>query len=190
MNSCAPSNFIIEISSVLRKGGFEYVKWKEYHNYFHSYEIENEYVSYCEELSEKLKWMEDYVVIKQSPLVEFLDNLSFDVCWYKELDDVYFKIWQLMTKQKMCFRDSLDEVYKSNNYSLRQPRMKYALDTDCSKMEKEFCTCTEGITGEVTDEKAHELIVEAVKKLRAKPKFYEHYIRKKIDIARDIRVIP
>ena len=84
----------------------------------------------------------------------------------------------------MGFRDSLEEVYKSNNYSLRQPRMKYALDTDCSKMEKEvsrfssqivhkltyiailmfsilaylvssslfqFCTCTEGITGEVSN---------------------------------------
>ena len=38
---------------------------------------------------------------------------------------------------QMGFWDSLEEVYKSNNYSLRQPRMKYALDTDCSKMEKE-----------------------------------------------------
>ncbi|XP_039848889.1 uncharacterized protein LOC120707898 isoform X2 [Panicum virgatum] len=178
-------------------------------------------VSYCEELSEKLKWMEDFVFIKLPPLVriftrgayqatkiatgfskinwslastgyhEFLDDLSFDVGWFKDLDDIYFKIWQLMTKQNMGFRDSLDGVYKSNNYPLRQPRMKYALDTDCSKMEKKFCTCTEGITGEVMDdEKAHELIAEAVKNLREKPKFYVHYIRRKIDIARDIGLIP
>ena len=85
---------------------------------------------------------------------------------------------------QMGFRDSLEEVYKSNNYPLRQPRMKYALDTDCSKMEKEvsrfssqivhklmyiatlmfsilaylfssflfqFCTCSEGITREVSN---------------------------------------
>ncbi|KAF6987410.1 hypothetical protein CFC21_005060 [Triticum aestivum] len=36
-------------------GGFEYVNWDEYHMDCHSYEIEQEYVKFCEELSKKLK---------------------------------------------------------------------------------------------------------------------------------------
>lgn len=42
-------------------GGTEYIRWSEYHEYLHSYEIEQEYVEYCEELSKQLKWMEDYL---------------------------------------------------------------------------------------------------------------------------------
>ncbi|TVU35247.1 hypothetical protein EJB05_17125, partial [Eragrostis curvula] len=202
-------------------GGFEYVNWNEYRRYFHSYEIEKEYVQYCEELSEKLKWMEGYVLMKPSSRTwrrvftrgndqatmiaagfskitwrlasngyhEVLDNMSFDVCWYKELDCVYFEVWQRITKLKKSFRDALEDVYNLNKFPLRQSRMKRALETDCSKMEKEFCTCTEGITGEVTDQRAQELIAEAVRKLKEKPKFYEHYIKKKMSVARVIGLI-
>uniref|UniRef100_A0ACD5TU38 Uncharacterized protein n=1 Tax=Avena sativa TaxID=4498 RepID=A0ACD5TU38_AVESA len=42
-------------------GGTEYARWSEYHRYFHSYKIEQEYVKYCEELFKQLKWMEDYL---------------------------------------------------------------------------------------------------------------------------------
>ncbi|GJN17825.1 hypothetical protein PR202_gb04924 [Eleusine coracana subsp. coracana] len=174
---------------VPRNFGGEYVNWDEYRKYFHSYEIEKEYVQYCEELSEKLKWMEGYVLMKPTSRTDFVDDMTFDACWFKELDGVYFEVWQRITKLKMSFRDALDEVCNLNKYPLRQPRMKRALDTDCSKMEKEFHTCIKGITGEVTDERAQELIAEAVKQLKEKPKFYVHYIKKKIIIARVIGLI-
>jgi hypothetical protein len=32
-----------------------YSKWSEYHTYLHSYELEKEYVEYCQELSKQLK---------------------------------------------------------------------------------------------------------------------------------------
>ncbi|XP_044431284.1 uncharacterized protein [Triticum aestivum] len=50
-------------------GGYEYVDWDEYHKEFNSYEIEQEYVKYCEELSKKLKWMEAYVLKEQTSLM-------------------------------------------------------------------------------------------------------------------------
>uniref|UniRef100_A0A453ITE3 Uncharacterized protein n=2 Tax=Aegilops tauschii subsp. strangulata TaxID=200361 RepID=A0A453ITE3_AEGTS len=42
-------------------GGSEYIRWSEYHEYLNSYEIEQEYVEYSEELAKQLKWMEDYI---------------------------------------------------------------------------------------------------------------------------------
>ena len=37
------------------QGGTEYINWSEYHEYLHSYETEQEYVEYCEELAKQLK---------------------------------------------------------------------------------------------------------------------------------------
>uniref|UniRef100_A0A453ITB4 Uncharacterized protein n=1 Tax=Aegilops tauschii subsp. strangulata TaxID=200361 RepID=A0A453ITB4_AEGTS len=36
-------------------GGSEYIRWSEYHEYLNSYEIEQEYVEYSEELAKQLK---------------------------------------------------------------------------------------------------------------------------------------
>ncbi|XP_062205275.1 uncharacterized protein LOC133907293 [Phragmites australis] len=202
--------------------GCEYFNWDQYRMHFHSYEAELEYLSYYKELSEKLKWMEDYVLIEVPSLKwgkintrgayqaikiatgfskitpnlaytgfnECEENLCFDAFWLKDLDGVYFEIWLRVTKQKKSFRDALEEVYKLDKFPFRQNRMKYALDNDFSDMETEFHTCTASITSDVAEDKAHELIIEAVKKLKERPKFYEHYIRKKIAIAQAIGLIP
>ncbi|XP_044372935.1 uncharacterized protein [Triticum aestivum] len=47
-------------------GGTEYSMWSVYPSYRHSYDIEREYLKYCQELSKQLKWMEDYVDICRS----------------------------------------------------------------------------------------------------------------------------
>ncbi|KAG2550905.1 hypothetical protein PVAP13_9KG310300 [Panicum virgatum] len=120
---------------------------------------------------------------------ECVDNLSFDASWLNDLDGVYFEIWLRVTMQ-MSFRDALEEIYKLEMFPSRQQRMKYALDYDCSDMEMEFLTCTASVTSEVTEDKARELIAEAVKKVIDRPKLYEHYIRKKIAIAQAIGLIP
>ncbi|KAM3230589.1 hypothetical protein ACQJBY_061017 [Aegilops geniculata] len=49
-------------------GGTEYTRWSYYHSYLHSYDVEQEYVKYCEELSKQLKWMEDYIDIDPSSI--------------------------------------------------------------------------------------------------------------------------
>uniref|UniRef100_A0A0D9VAS2 Uncharacterized protein n=1 Tax=Leersia perrieri TaxID=77586 RepID=A0A0D9VAS2_9ORYZ len=203
-----------------KHGDIVYEKWDEYRQFFHSYEIEQEYVDYCAELSEKLKWIEDYVTIER-PLwgaistraayqalkiasgfsrisgdlaytgyYELVSSMTFDICWYKELDSVHFEIWKRVANQKKCFRDALDEVCKLDKFPLRQDRMRYALDNDCSAIENEFYVCTAGITDEVPEDKAKEMIAVAVKELREKPKWYEQYVKRKIQIARDIGLIP
>ncbi|XP_051216721.1 uncharacterized protein [Lolium perenne] len=207
-------------------GGYEYVKWDEYHTDFHSYEIEQEYIKYCEKMSKELKWMEAYVPNKSPSLkwgrivtrgtyqaikiatgfskitpdlafsgfYEWLDSMTFDVCYCNEFDGVYYEIWQRYTNEKK-FGDALDEVYKLNRFPLRQDIMRCALEDDkfCSDFEEEFFACTTCLKeftedkANVTEEKARELITEALRK--EKPKFYEEYCRKKINIARAIGLV-
>uniref|UniRef100_A0A0D9VAT2 Uncharacterized protein n=1 Tax=Leersia perrieri TaxID=77586 RepID=A0A0D9VAT2_9ORYZ len=131
--------------------GCRYADWEKYHQYLHTYEVEKDYVKYHQELSKKLK--------------ELVSGMNYDVCFFKELDGVYFEIWQRVTKQKMSFRDALNEVYELNRFPLRQNKMKYALENDCSKLEDEFHTCTACVTEQVAEDEVHGLIAEAVKKL-------------------------
>ncbi|XP_048550915.1 uncharacterized protein LOC125530579 [Triticum urartu] len=209
-------------------GGFEYVNWDEYHKDCHSYEIEQEYVKFCEELSKKLKWIEAYVLNKPPSLMwgkiltrgtyqaikiatdflkiydglaftgfyEWLDSMGFDVCCYNEFDGLYYEIWQRCKMEKK-FRDALYEVYGLKMFPLHQERIRRALENDtfCSDLEEEFLACTACLEefpddkSQILKDKARELIAEALRKETQKPKFYEDYCRKKIDIAQAIGLI-
>lgn len=135
--------------------------------------------------------------LASSAFYEFLGSMSFDVNYYNEFDGVYYEIWQRYTKEKK-FRDALDEVYKLNMFPLRQNRMRCALgnDTFCSNFENKFLACTACLEefaedkAQVTEDKARQLIAEALRKETRKPKFYEDYCRKKIGIAQAIGLIP
>ncbi|CAM0871344.1 unnamed protein product [Alopecurus aequalis] len=200
-----------------------YSRWSEYHKYLHSYEIEQEYVNYCEELSKQLKWMESFTHTRRSPVkwvkissraakqaikiaaasfhkistalalnayYEFKESMGYDATWFKEYDVVYFEIWRRVT-QGTSFEKALEEVYNLNQFPLRQPMMKAALKfkETMKMMEEEFLTCTEDITPDVQEDKARELIKEAVDNRVQKPKSYEQYIRKKIHIAKIIGIL-
>lgn len=119
---------------------------------------------------------------------ECLNYMSNETTWCEGSDGLYFEIWQRVTQQEKSFRAALEEVYILNKFPLRQDSMKFALEGDCSFMKSEFHSCTKGITKEVSEDKARELITATVKKLR-KTKFYDEYIRKKIAIAQSIGLI-
>ncbi|CAM0870866.1 unnamed protein product [Alopecurus aequalis] len=130
------------------------------------------------------------VTLAYSGYYECVESMSYDLTWFKELDGVFLEIWRRVTQQ-MNFREALEEVHNLNSFPLRQHGMKRALEFDdaMKEFEGKFDTCTAGITAEVKEEEAQELIAEAVKKLYNKPKSYEKYIRRKIDIARAIGVL-
>ncbi|KAK3140633.1 hypothetical protein QOZ80_5AG0403570 [Eleusine coracana subsp. coracana] len=122
---------------------------------------------------------------------ECIETMCLDICWYKELDGVYFEIWQQINKLKMTFRDALDSVYKLNKFPLQYHKMKDVLDDDVwSDMEKEFHICTTDITMEMTENIAREFIADAIKSQRVRPKYYAQYIKKKIKIAKILGIIP
>ncbi|TVU17413.1 hypothetical protein EJB05_33449 [Eragrostis curvula] len=200
---------------------YGYADWDVYRKYFNKYETELEYLDFWDELTKKLKWMENYVHMSGPSLtwgrildrgasqaikiaagfskitedlahaayLECLESMAMDHYLCKELDGVYFEIWKRVTKLKKSFRTALGEVYNLDKFPLRQHRMKHALESDGSEMELEFNNCTAGVTGEVSEDKARELIADAIAKLEGRPKLYVHYIKRKLDIGRDIGVI-
>ncbi|KAM0832991.1 hypothetical protein ACQ4PT_064547 [Festuca glaucescens] len=118
--------------------------------------------------------LEDAAMDKQE---ECRESMAYDATWFKEYDDLYFEIWRRVT-QKSCmtfglnnvqisFEDALEEVCKLNS---TRPARK--------------------TLHRVIEEKARKLIAEAVQMLVDKPKSYEQYIRKKIEIARIIGILP
>jgi hypothetical protein len=115
--------------------------------------------------------------------------MRFYVAYCKDMDSLYFEIWQRVNMQKKSFRDSLEEVYNLNKFPSRQDKMKDALENNCSHMETVFHVCTASVTSEIAEDKALELIAKAVESRMNKAKFYEQYIEKKIDIAQAIGLI-
>lgn len=57
---------------------------------------------------------------------ECIQSMAYDLLWFRELDDVYFEIWQRVTQRMMSFKAALEEVYELNMFPLRQLRMKGA----------------------------------------------------------------
>ncbi|CAM0871375.1 unnamed protein product [Alopecurus aequalis] len=121
---------------------------------------------------------------------ECKESMVYDYTFFKELDGVYFEIWRRITHERRSFKEALEEVYNLNRFPSRQRIMKAALEFDdtMKRMEAKFHSCTAALTPEVED-KAQELIEEAVKKQVNKPKSYAQYIRKKMDIARIIGIL-
>ncbi|BAD87695.1 unknown protein [Oryza sativa Japonica Group] len=197
--------------------GEEYAYWDDYRGYFNSYHTELQYLDFCKALSKELKWMEDYVLNKLpsskwgricsrgayqaikiatrfSKITAALAynayyHMRFYVAYCKDMDSLYFEIWQRVNMQKKSFRDSLEEVYNLNKFPSRQDKMKDALENNCSHMETVFHVCTASVTSEIAEDKALELIAKAVESRMNKAKFYEQYIEKKIDIAQAIGLI-
>ncbi|XP_052167064.1 uncharacterized protein LOC127783950 isoform X1 [Oryza glaberrima] len=210
---------LVPHNAVIEPYCFEYNDWEDYRGAFHSYDIEQNYADYCDELAKQLKWLDAYMKVEMplwgrissraayqafkiatgfpkipvglvyTAYYDYLKGVDFDNTWYKEVDEMHCEIWKRITKQKKNFRDALDEVYKLNKYPLRQHRMQYALEVDSSFIEEEYYTCTANLTEEVAEDEAREFILEALKKLRVKPKYYEQYVKKKIKIAKEIGLI-
>ncbi|XP_052140302.1 uncharacterized protein LOC127760124 [Oryza glaberrima] len=53
---------------VIKNYGCMYANWDRYHMYFNTYDVEKQYAKYYVELSKKLKWMEDYVLLERPSL--------------------------------------------------------------------------------------------------------------------------
>ncbi|XBH86792.1 hypothetical protein VPH35_074381 [Triticum aestivum] len=203
-------------------GGTEYTRWSYYHSYLHSYDVEQEYVKYCEELSKQLKWMEDYIDIDPSSIKwdyvssrgayqaikiaatsfpkitptlayngydECKESMGYHHIYLKECDGLYFEIWQRVKKGMVSVCTSKQLLPP---FPLRQSLMQIALGNEftMTSLEKDFRTCTAAIRPGVEEDEAKELIADAVKKRVDKPKFYDDYIRKKIEIAHIVGILP
>ncbi|KAM0907575.1 hypothetical protein ACQ4PT_016081 [Festuca glaucescens] len=80
-----------------------YIYWEDYHAYYRTYEVDDAYVKFYEELSSKVK--------------EYIAELRED----KVLEDwslFYFEIWKLNDLKKGSLRDAVQEAYEMEKFGL------------------------------------------------------------------------
>ncbi|KAK8450688.1 hypothetical protein SEVIR_6G075600v4 [Setaria viridis] len=204
-----------------------YLDWDFYHKIIHTYEQDQAYVQYFEEVANRTKWVEDYLgdstiqwervrglaymqaleVAAGFPDVSpFLVSYGFPeyICSirsdssYKRLDGLYFEIWKRVAKGKvstsMSFEEALLEIHSKDMFPLRSSYIKHELENTPGRfpIKDYYDAHVAGIDKMAADDKARQLIREAVVKIASplKRKFYLDYARKKLEIARDIDLIP
>ncbi|CAD6207225.1 unnamed protein product [Miscanthus lutarioriparius] len=98
---------------------------------------------------------------------------------------LYFEIWKRVAKQKMNFKDALDEVKDKAMWPFNWAEVKTEIETDNYK------TYVAGIDKNLEEgDEAYWLIVEAVKKNVPRLKTYYDYAKKKLGIAEKLGLIP
>ncbi|KAF7033691.1 hypothetical protein CFC21_044777 [Triticum aestivum] len=202
------------------EGGDEYESWSEYREFYSTPETDRDYLLYWETIVKDLKWIEEHVLKAFSEwhelhekascqavriaarftsihprlayygFLEYKQSTRFYLKFVKDLDSVFFEIWKLVNLQ-MSFRDAMEHVYEENPFSLRKRDLERELSRPGSlRLEEQFRRCTEGISKEVPEWIARELISQEVRFKCAVPKTYAQYARKKLKIAEVIGLIP
>lgn len=203
----------------------EYEEWELYHNTCSTLESDREFVQFWEELSTETKWIKKYlnggpelwakmerVVFYQyvkilykytnifAPLLwnaysDYLHSVRFGYYEVEACAYLYLEIWKLVAKQKMNFKDALNQM-KSKDLSLlcrlqvEDEINNYDSDFPTTEIRHNYYTYVAGINGNLTDGEAYKLVMEAVKKIVPIPKNYYDYAKQKLDIAEKIGLIP
>ncbi|CAN6336267.1 unnamed protein product [Urochloa humidicola] len=199
--------------------GSGYLDSEFYRSILNTYEQDLAYVLYFEEVANKTKWIEDYLgdrmfqekiegvaymqaleVAAGFPNVpqflvsygfnEYMNSVRKDYS-YKGLDGLYFEIWKRVAKGKMSFKEALLEIDSKDMFPMRSSLIKRELENTPHRfpLEDFYGSHVAGIDKMASEDKARQLIREAVVE-KVKPKYYLDYARKKLDIAKDIYLIP
>ncbi|XBJ24591.1 hypothetical protein VPH35_002441 [Triticum aestivum] len=206
---------------VLKNGdGTRYLDWEKYCSWFTTYETDEEYLKYFEEISKKIKWIKCYMKFERgSPewiemeargfwqaveiavdfphmsfdlaLTAYTDhifNTRFDYFDHEEIDPLLFEIWKRLTKQKITFRQALDQVQQENMFPRQEKCIQFVLDNTSiyTRLQSTFDTCVEDISDETPEDEGRRLITMAVSSKLHKEKTWNEYIMRKIEIAKHI----
>ncbi|XP_037410200.1 uncharacterized protein LOC119272967 [Triticum dicoccoides] len=200
--------------------GTRYLDWEKYCSWFTTYETDEEYLKYFEEISKKIKWIKCYMKFERgSPewiemeargfwqaveiavdfphmsfdlaLTAYTDhifNTRFDYFDHEEIDPLLFEIWKRLTKQKITFRQTLDQVQQENMFPRQEKCIQFVLDNTSiyTRLQSTFDTCVEDISDETPEDEGRRLITMAVSSKLHKEKTWNEYIMRKIEIAKHI----
>lgn len=202
---------------------YHYLDWEFYHKNCNTLQGDREYVYFWEKLSSKTKWLKNFRSAKVSeqervelevfyhavkiagecthcftPLLhngynECLWSVRYDKTRYEDSASLYFDIWKLVAKQKMSFKDALDQVKEKGMRSSCHFELEVELDSDrgllIGPVTQHYYTYVAEINGNVPEDEAYEKVMEAVKKFVGKSKSYYDYAKKKLDIAEKIGLV-
>uniref|UniRef100_A0ACD5T854 Uncharacterized protein n=1 Tax=Avena sativa TaxID=4498 RepID=A0ACD5T854_AVESA len=119
-------------------------------------------------------------------------SAMFDLIYRKDLDRVLFEIWKRIAEDKVDFKDALEDLYKRGLYPLQQRFIKAELEEHSPRritMKEAYYTHVAHIDDKVPEDEVLVLIKEAIDKIVPKPLIYVDYIRKKMEVAKELGVI-
>ncbi|XP_066330261.1 uncharacterized protein [Miscanthus floridulus] len=134
-----------------------------------------------------------------SSVQEFLWSIRFDCTCHNECARLYFEIWKRVTKQEMDFYRALRQIHEQNICPLfsvlMEPELKYEENPKNhspkpGSIKNTYDTFLAEIPADATEHLAQQLIKDAVKKIVPKQKAYYDYIKKKLEVAEKIQLIP
>ncbi|CAL5000230.1 unnamed protein product [Urochloa decumbens] len=199
-----------------RKAENEYYNWEEYQLTLSSYETDEDYVKYCDELSKRIKWVEEHRHLdnrefskikhrgfKQAmKIASEFSHLPYSLAvrgyeehiWYmrpemilKDLDKLCFEIWKRVFKQKMDFRQALEDILATNMFPSLSPLIKAEIEGSFCILSMQFEICKEHIPENVELDdllgKINYVVFESLK-----PKTYVSYVTKKLEIGRRLQL--
>nr|CAB3450348.1 unnamed protein product [Digitaria exilis] len=126
---------------------------------------------------------------------EYIDSIERG-SFSKGLDGLYFEIWKRVAKGKvsasMSFKEALLEIDINNMFPSRSVFIKHELENNLgiSPIKDYYDAWVAGIDKMALDDKARQLIRDALRESVPRPKCYLHYARRKLDIAHEIELIP
>uniref|UniRef100_A0ACD5T846 Uncharacterized protein n=1 Tax=Avena sativa TaxID=4498 RepID=A0ACD5T846_AVESA len=204
-----------------------YTNWESYHRTCATLKCDLEFLQFYEELSSKLKSIEDddveptkehFVAQRNIYDIKAHDeapkiaarfcNISahlvyigvtdsacsamFDLVYRKDLDRVLFDIWKRIAKDKVDFKVALEDLYKRGLYPLQQRFIKAELEEHSLRsitIKEAYYTHVSHIDEKVPEDEVLVLIKEAIDKIVPKRLTYVDYVRKKMEVAKELGVI-
>ncbi|CAM0885439.1 unnamed protein product [Alopecurus aequalis] len=202
---------------IFNYGGDEYQDWSRYRSHYNAPETDREYLLYWKTITEKIKWVEDYMYletfshewsnIERKAIYQAIriatefENIHFDLAclgieeflWSTRLDVYNLKdldgVFFEIWKRVIRKEDCFAKALKEV-YDLKMFPSRERCMKDEETMAEQFHQCTVGITAEVPEPKARKLIAHQVRQKLAMTRGYEHYARKKLKVAEYIGLIP
>ncbi|TVU44481.1 hypothetical protein EJB05_03924 [Eragrostis curvula] len=188
-------------------GEYEGEKWESYLKLRSTLECDQQYVQFWGKLSSDTKWIQKalggcphvweklkgvayyhavriaadfpqiYSTLIFSGFTEYLWSVEYDNIYYQDYTWLYLEMWKRVAKQKMDFKEALEQVSAGH------------VPIGCSvHIECELNNCLPGIPGPVT--KIYKTYVASINGEVLKPKMYYDYAKKKLEIAEKIGLIP
>ncbi|KAL6638097.1 hypothetical protein ACP70R_025669 [Stipagrostis hirtigluma subsp. patula] len=204
---------------MLRHNG-EYEEWDYYRQVCSTLESDQEFVMFWERLSNETKWIAKFLTASSNDwkrvayyhtlkmaagyynifktligfcFRDYLYSVRFDNTWYKDIAHIFFEIWKRVVKEKVNFKDALEQVKDKALQSFCGSAMRCELTSNekyPGPITCQYYNYMAHIDETVPEDEVQRLIMEAVKIFVPKHKVYYDYAKKKLDIASNIGLIP
>lgn len=126
--------------------------------------------------------------------MDYMDSVQFDFDRRRDFDRVYLEIWKRIAKDKMDYDSALKEIYEQNMFPSRMGVIKLEVEklppSFHGWMKKKYDAYVACIDENISEEDCHLLIIGSMKEMFPEYKTYLDYVKKKIEVAARIGLIP